>query len=83
MLAFCSLNTAMYFWWNKPLDVRCRIPLYLKPDSDYPHKAAANNDETERTSMLTIEEPPQGQLYASMEDDELVRRSFKIVNTMN
>ncbi|KAF8154686.1 hypothetical protein B0H34DRAFT_717476 [Crassisporium funariophilum] len=30
-MAFAVLNGIMYFfWWNKPLDVRCSIPVYLK-----------------------------------------------------
>ncbi|TFK33848.1 hypothetical protein BDQ12DRAFT_727377 [Crucibulum laeve] len=33
-LAFCTLNGLMYiFWWNKPLDVQCAIPVYLKDES--------------------------------------------------
>lgn len=35
-LAFCSLTGAMYFfWWSKPLDVGYRVPVYIKPESDY------------------------------------------------
>jgi len=35
-MALCSLNAMIYlFWWHKPLDVECRIPVYLKPGSDY------------------------------------------------
>ena len=30
-LAFATLNGLMYFyWWNKPLDVRCPVPVYIK-----------------------------------------------------
>ena len=30
-LAFAALNGLMYFlWWNKPLDVRCPVPVYIK-----------------------------------------------------
>ncbi|KAF9552886.1 hypothetical protein CPC08DRAFT_646337 [Agrocybe pediades] len=35
-VALCSLNAIIYFfWWHKPLDIKCRVPLYLKNDSDY------------------------------------------------
>jgi len=35
-LAFCGLNGVMYFfWWYKPLDVQCHVPVYLKPESGY------------------------------------------------
>uniref|UniRef100_A0A8H7XSK2 Uncharacterized protein n=1 Tax=Psilocybe cubensis TaxID=181762 RepID=A0A8H7XSK2_PSICU len=38
-VAFASMNAVMYFlWWHKPLDVQCRIRVYLKPTSDYAHK---------------------------------------------
>lgn len=30
-LAFAALNSFMYFfWWNKPLDVRTTVPVYLR-----------------------------------------------------
>ncbi|TFK36322.1 hypothetical protein BDQ12DRAFT_699617 [Crucibulum laeve] len=32
-LAFAVLNGVMYFlWWNKPLDVKCAVPVHLKED---------------------------------------------------
>ena len=32
-LAFASLTGVIYyFWWDKPLDVRCSIPVHLLPD---------------------------------------------------
>jgi len=35
-MALCSLNAMMYFfWWYKPLDVKYRVPVYLKSTSDY------------------------------------------------
>ncbi|PPQ78715.1 hypothetical protein CVT25_010718 [Psilocybe cyanescens] len=38
-MAFASMNAVMYFlWWHKPLDVQCRIWVYLKPTSNYAHK---------------------------------------------
>jgi len=31
-LAYAVLNGAMYFlWWNKPMNVRCPVPVYLIP----------------------------------------------------
>ena len=39
-LAFAALNSFMYFfWWNKPLDVRTTVPVYLL-DSPLPEKGA-------------------------------------------
>ncbi|KAF8062469.1 hypothetical protein FPV67DRAFT_272628 [Lyophyllum atratum] len=35
-LAFAALNGITYFfWWNKPLDVRCSIPVFLLPGPDW------------------------------------------------
>ncbi|KAF9475603.1 hypothetical protein BDN70DRAFT_232064 [Pholiota conissans] len=37
-LAFAALNSFMYFfWWNKPLDVRTRVPVYVH-DAPIPEK---------------------------------------------
>ncbi|KDR83026.1 hypothetical protein GALMADRAFT_134537 [Galerina marginata CBS 339.88] len=48
-LAFASLNAAMYyFWWYKPLSVQVRVPIHLKPSSEFMHKR-----ELQRTGGIT------------------------------
>ncbi|KAF8170575.1 hypothetical protein BJ912DRAFT_1047864 [Pholiota molesta] len=43
-LAFAALNSFMYFfWWNKPLDVRTTVPVYVF-DSPIPEKEVPNED---------------------------------------
>jgi len=73
-LAFCSLNALMYFfWWHKPVDVQCRIPVYLKPSSDYVHvsKLERTGDmEDMRMSSWLIDEALEPEV------DEAVRLLF-------
>ncbi|KAF9480163.1 hypothetical protein BDN70DRAFT_640834 [Pholiota conissans] len=43
-LAFAALNSFMYFfWWNKPLDVRTRVPVYVY-DKPIPEKESPNDE---------------------------------------
>lgn len=81
-LAFCSLNGAMYFfWWHKPLDVQRRMPVFLKPESNYVHKYELKRAEViedpevaardvaealgEESNLSLVED--EGQTYAARE----------------
>jgi len=50
-LAFSSLTGVIYyFWWDKPLDVRCSIPVHLLPDR--PGKVAGDIEKEESGSQV-------------------------------
>ncbi|KAF9564175.1 hypothetical protein CPC08DRAFT_705519 [Agrocybe pediades] len=76
-LGLCSLNAAMYFfWWRKPLNVKCRIPVYLLPQSNYVHvselrRARVIVDET-RASKVIVES-----LSGSSNTDEEARSNLE------
>lgn len=52
-LAFAALNAVTYFfWWNKPADVRCAHPIYLKGQLKRPgHAAYTTPESTEPRSL--------------------------------
>ncbi|KAF9466843.1 hypothetical protein BDZ94DRAFT_1186357 [Collybia nuda] len=57
-LAFATLNAATYFfWWNKPLDIRCQVPVRIKLEL-----------EDER---LSINKPPKSEEVSSTGDPPL------------
>ncbi|KAF8511400.1 hypothetical protein BU17DRAFT_97222 [Hysterangium stoloniferum] len=44
-LAFATLNGVMYFlWWDKPLDIRCPVPVYLLETPKDPTNLDASSD---------------------------------------
>ncbi|KAF9553307.1 hypothetical protein CPC08DRAFT_822375 [Agrocybe pediades] len=48
-----------FFWWHKPLDIKCRVPLYLKSHSDYvfvPELARAAEIDNQQYYQTVIEE---------------------------
>jgi hypothetical protein len=50
-LSLAGLNGLMYFlWWNKPLDVRCPVRVYLLETSRYPSEPGPN-EPTKQTSI--------------------------------
>ncbi|KAF9564173.1 hypothetical protein CPC08DRAFT_705518 [Agrocybe pediades] len=68
-MALCSLNAMMYFfWWYKPLNVKCRIPVYLKPTSDYVFVSKLKNarviddpEHYEKVIARALDQDEQGQ----------------------
>ncbi|KAF9564174.1 hypothetical protein CPC08DRAFT_660917, partial [Agrocybe pediades] len=76
-LAFCGLNGLMYFfWWYKPLDVQCHVPVYLKPESTYTiarpvRRARAINPEDPETADALRDALDPGQQKAPAKQSEL------------
>lgn len=57
-LAFATLNGLMYFfWWNKPLDVRCPVPVYIKATTVQVHPQE-NADEPSSAVSSEPDNPP-------------------------
>ncbi|TFK59235.1 hypothetical protein BDN72DRAFT_781013 [Pluteus cervinus] len=46
-LAFAVLNIITYgFWWDKPLDVNCQVPVHIKPEERNIRREEDSNDVT-------------------------------------
>ncbi|TFK32423.1 hypothetical protein BDQ12DRAFT_739372 [Crucibulum laeve] len=67
-LSFCALNGLMYYlWWNKPLDVRCNVPVHKKTIHE---KCPSNPSEhpAPRLSFSSLEHPVPRLAFPSLED---------------
>lgn len=64
-LAFAVLNGILYFfWWNKPLDVRCAVPVHLKlPKHPAPTDGLSGGHNTDNGAL----ESPRSATDASQE----------------
>ncbi|KAH9480667.1 hypothetical protein JR316_0007267 [Psilocybe cubensis] len=74
-VAFASMNAVMYFlWWHKPLDVQCRIRVYLKPTSDYAHKNELIRAE-EFQVLDNLDAQHLADMMGKVEGDEQIQQS--------
>lgn len=78
-IALCSISTVTYlFWWYKPLNIKCPVRVYLKPDSDYVYVSKL-------TRSTTITDPDiislviDGGEEAASESQDVVSGLFQLV----
>ena len=54
-LSLAVLNGLMYYlWWNKPLDVRCPVRVYLLDDSYTPNMSDENESDMDRFGEFQV-----------------------------
>lgn len=80
-LSVVVLSTSVYFfWWNKPLDIRCAIPVHLKSAWDPFHQQQGTQkiDDDDLVSLIPLQLPSRS-ISGEEASDEISDLEFTVV----